>query len=242
MKFQNGFISILSCFLLVTHVTKAHAQVELPQEELAKETVVPRFDNPTTVKARNIILNGKFETGVYYGWNFAEAIENQSKMGLNLGYHWNEISSVFINYAAWQAGLNGQYTSALSAQPYNLDFTRAPQLQSSLWVNYEWNVYYGKISITKKGISNLTVYPIAGGGMTTYSNKSYYGINAGLGAKFYFSPRWALRTDFKLQYSGQPSPFLQGAMKTSQAAPTPDRFQDTSALGTILDVGLVALF
>ena len=218
------------------------AQVELPADELAKESVVPKFDNSVTIKSRNITLASKFEVGLYYGWNFAEPIENQSKVGLNLGYHWDEVNSFFLNYASWLSGLNTQYTSSLHSSPYSLDFTRAPALQSSAWLNYEANIYYGKISITKKGISNLSVYPILGVGMTNYTNKSYYGLNAGVGAKFYFSSRWALRTDFKIQYSGQPSPFLGGYMRTDQTAPQAGQFTDVYAVGTILDIGLIALF
>ena len=238
MNFYQGlFIILLTCL----SAGRVHAQVELPEEELAKESVVPRFDNPTTVKDRNVTLSHKFETGIYYGWNFAEAINNQSKLGLNLGYHWTETSAVLINYAMWQAGLNSQYASSLSAQ--GLNFNRAPALQSSTWINYEWDIYYGKISITKQGVMNISVYPIGGIGMTTYANKSYYGLDAGVGAKYYFSPRWALRTDFKVQYSGQPSPFI--AQLNPSLYPTPptySQFGDTNAIGTILDIGLVAIF
>ncbi len=240
MSFRQSLWAIFSALIFTSVVVRA--QVELPEEELAKETVVPRFDNSTTVKSRNVILDRKIELGVYYGWNFAEAIENQSKLGFNLGYHWNETSALFLNYALWQAGLNTLYTSTLQ-QLYQLDFTRAPQLQSSAWLNYEWDVFYGKISFTKQVVTNMSMYPIFGAGMTTYTNKSYPGVTAGIGTKFYFSSRWALRADFKLQYSGQPSPFLgNNALKTGTAVPSQNSFQDTYAIGSIFDIGVIALF
>jgi len=229
---------ILFLFLMMSW-SQVQAQMELPAEELAKESVVPKFDNSTTVKSRNVVLDHKFETGVYYGWNFAEPIENQSKIGVNLGYHWDEMSSLFINYSSWISGLNNQYSSALYSK--GLDFTRAPALQTSMWGNYEWNIFYGKISIAKQAVGNLSVYPIMGVGMTTYTNKSYYGVNGGIGTKFYFSPHWALRVDFKIQYSGQPSPFLPNIL-TSKPVPQPSDYQDTYSVGSILDVGLVAIF
>ncbi len=243
-RFQNLRTKIIFMIPLIAGVffgSPSKAQVTLPEDELAKESVVPKFDNATTIKARNVVLSHKFEASVYYGWNFAEAIENQSKIGFNLGYHWDEFNALVLNYAQWTSGLNTQYTSSLLSK-YNLDYTRAPALQSSLWLNYEWTLYYGKISLAKQAVMNLSIYPIFGAGTTAYSNKSYYGVNAGIGAKFYFTPHWALQTDFKVQYSGEPSPYLSGYMQTSQPVPSKSQFADTYAVGTVLDVGLAAVF
>ena len=217
----------------------AQEEVELPPEELSKESVSARFDNTVTVRSRNIRLAGKFETGAYFGWNFNEAIANQGQYGLNLGYHWSETSSLILNYSFLAPGLNTQYSSALNAQ--GLDFTRAPAPQSAAWLNYEWDIFYGKISLTKQWVTNISIYPLGGLGMTTYSNKSYYGLDGGLGGKFYFNPTWAIRLDFKLQYSGQPSPFQANILKTLPA-PSPNAFNDQYSFGVILDVGLVAVF
>jgi outer membrane beta-barrel protein len=235
--------ALLAATLIIVPFTKVQAQdVSLPEDELSKESVVPKFDNPTTVKVRNVTLANKIEAAVYYGANFSEAIESQYKVGVDLGYHFNEYNAIFINYAQWNSGLNTQYTNSLGASPYNLDYTRAPTLQSSTWLNYEWYLYYGKISVTKQTVMNISVYPILGVGMTAYSNKSYFGGNGGIGTKFFFSPHWALRADFKIQYQGQPSPFLTGYMVKSQPVPSPGQFSDTYAIGTVLDIGIAAIF
>ncbi len=218
------------------------AVVELPEEELARESVVPKFDRSVAVRNRHVSLSNQVELGAYVGWNFSEAIEGQSKFGLNLGYHFNETSSLGINYALWSNGLNTQYASALSEAPYSLDFSRAPRLQSSLWANYEWNVFYGKISITKETVISLTFFPIVGLGLTEYTNKKYIGANLGMGSRFYFLPNLALRVDLKLQYSGQPSPFLAGYMKSSDPRPSLSRFQDVMMFGPIFDIGVAFLF
>lgn len=215
--------------------------VELPQEELAQESVLPKFDRPDSVRQRNVSTENRFELGGYYGWNILEPIQNQAKFGLNLGYHWSETSAFTLNYSHWLGGLNTFYTDGLSQAPKNLDFDRAPKIKYSLYGHYEWKIFYGKISLTKQGVLNLTTYPIFGLGMTAYEHKNYPGVDFGIGQKFYFSKNFALRADFKLQYGNQPSPFLRGKMKKSDPQPELNEFPDKLRLGTILDVGVSIL-
>ena len=224
------------------HSLRANADVELPDDELAKESVTAKFDRSTTFKNRVISLDGKVEAGVYGGWNFSEAIENQQKFGVNLGYHWSEIHSLDVNYAVWSSGLNSQYTTPLFNQ-YQLDFTRAPPLQSSVWLNYEANLFYGKMSLTKNTVIHFHLYPIIGVGENIYANKNYVGANAGGGWRFYLSKSVAIRTDLKFQYIGKPSPFLGGnALKSTSATPSYGSFTDETVISTIFDFGLVAVF
>jgi len=232
-----------SFLILASQTHRALAEVELPSEELARESVVPKFENPVSVKNRNIVLTGKFEVGPYFGLNFSEPIENQTKFGVNLGYHLNEDHAIVLNYAQWISGLNTQYTSGLSsASSRAIDFTRAPALQNSAWFHWEPTLFYGKISITKLTVLNLHFYPIVGLGETTYSNKMYYGADVGGGFHFYFNKTWALRSDLKVQYSGKPNPFLTGFMKVGDPVPSPAQFGDEYVLSTIFDLGVIALF
>jgi outer membrane beta-barrel protein len=218
--------------------------IEFPEEELAQESVLPKFDHPESVRRRNVTTEGRFEVGGYYGWNILEPIYNQSKFGLNLGYHLSEMSAIMFNYAQWSSGLNSTYTdglqsTAVSADP--LDFTRIPKIKYSLFAHYEWKIFYGKISLTKQGVVNLSTYPIFGVGMTAYEHKNYPAVDAGIGQKFYFGKNVALRADFKLQYGQKPSPFLRGSMKSQQPLPSPSQFNDKFDLGTILDFGVSIL-
>jgi outer membrane beta-barrel protein len=212
--------------------------IDYPEDELAQESVLPKFDRPDSVKKRNVVTEKKFEFGGYYGWNILEPIENQSKIGVNVGYHWSEESALILNYAQWMSGLNNQYTDGLAESPNNLDFSRAPKLKYSLYANYEWKIFYGKISFTKQGVVNLSTYPILGAGITAYEHKNYPGVDLGIGQKFYFGKSVALRADIKMQYSQKPSPFLQGSMKSTDPAPTANQFSDKWDFGTILDIGV----
>lgn len=235
-----GWIVLMTVFLMLVKSAPARAseKIDFPEDELAQESVLPKFDRPDSVKARNVITEKKFELGTYYGWNILEPIQNQSKIGFNIGYHWSEGSAFVLNYSHWLSGLNQQYTESLEEAPNSLDFSRAPQLKYSLYGHYEWKVFYGKISLTKAGVVNLTTYPIFGAGVTAYEHKSYPGMDIGIGQKFYLGKSVALRADFKLQYSQSPSPFLQGKMKFSDPKPEPSEFADKWNMGTILDVGV----
>jgi outer membrane beta-barrel protein len=236
-----GWIALITTVILMigSNEVRASEKIDFPEDELAQETVLPKFDRPDVVKRRNITTEGRFEFGGYYGWNILEPIQNQSKAGFNLGYHLTEESAFMVNYAHWMSGLNTQYTNGLAENPNNLDFTRAPQLKSSIFAHYEWKIFYGKISFTKQGVLNLSTYPIFGAGITSYEHKNYYGADFGIGQKFYFGKSVALRADFKLQYSQKPSPFLQGKMRdTDTPVPAPEDFKDKWDLGTILDVGI----
>jgi outer membrane beta-barrel protein len=249
-----GWISLMASLLVCFQWREVRAAetIDFPQDELAQESVLPKFDRPDSVKKRNVTTESKFELGTYYGWNILEPIQNQSKIGFNIGYHWNEESSFVVNYALWMGGLNKQYTDELYSSN-KLDFDRSPKIKSSVFGHYEWKIFYGKISLTKQGVVNLSTYPIFGAGMTMYEHKNYPGVDFGIGQKFYFGKSFALRADFKLQYGQKPSPFLQGALKTppldgtagsgqGDRIPAPGDFQDKWDLATVLDVGVSFLF
>jgi outer membrane beta-barrel protein len=245
------WIAFFTCLFVLAQTLDARAAetMDIQEDELAQETVLPKFDRPESVKNRNITTANRFEFGGYYGWNILEPIQNQSKIGFNAGYHLSEQSALMVNYAQWQSGLNTQYTDGLSAPNNYLDFTRAPKLKYSLYGHYEWKIFYGKISVTKQGVVNLSTYPIFGAGITAYEHKNYFGADIGIGQKFYFGKSVALRADFKFQYSQKPSPFLQGAMKKPPATgtagnglgdipPQPGDFTEKWDMGTMLEIGV----
>lgn len=236
------FVLITLALALMTGKSLAAETVDIPEDELARESVLPKFDRPDNVKNRNVITNKKVEFGAYLGSNFTEPIYNQSKIGINVGYHFSEDAAFTVNFAKWMSGRNSQYVPSIEKQgPY--DFGRTPNLEYSLWGNYELNSYYGKISLTKQGVMNLSLYPIMGVGVTKYTNKTYPGANFGVGQKFYFGKALALRIDFKLQYQQAPNPFLgEKKLLTTQPAPSAGDFSDKWALGTIMDMGMSYLF
>lgn len=216
------------------------ADVELPEDELAKESVLPKFDNAVSVKNKKVSLTKKIELVPYVGWNFTEAIFNQMKAGAIIGYHLNDDHAFSFNIGSWMTGLS-QYGDQLRSQQ-GLLFERAPRPTMSISGNWEVTAYYGKVSITKNGVGNITLYPTFGVGMTTFTHKNYFNLNGGLGLKFYFSKSFALRTDLRLQYAQQTEPFLLGKMQSAQPVPQASDFTEKWVMGTIVDVGLAVLF
>lgn len=238
---------ITASAIISTCNTVCAEDVEFPDEELARETVLPKFDRVESVKNRNVVTDKRWEFGGFYGFNMTEPIYNQAKVGFNLGYHLTENSAVMINYSKWAGGKNKQYTDSLESSSAvstgsPIDTGRAPALNYSLYANYELNAYYGKISLTKQAVTNMHLYPIIGMGMTSYSHKNYPGFNGGAGLKFYFGKSVALRSDFKLQYAQGPSPFIRGLKTSVQPPPTGSDFPDRWVLSTILDLGVSFLF
>jgi outer membrane beta-barrel protein len=235
-EMKHFLIGLTAIFAVGVLVSQARAEViEFPQDELATESVYPKFDHPVSVMQRNVVTANRFDVGAYLGWNTTEPVYNQSKFGVNLGYDWSEDSAISINYAQWMGGLNSTYASAYQTQ--SLDFSRAPKLKYSLYGHYEWKIFYGKISFTKQTVMNLATYPLFGLGFTSYGSKDCPGVDAGLGQKFYFTKNFALRADLKLQYSQAPSPFISG-VKTSNPVPQPSDFPLKWGFNTILDVGV----
>lgn len=237
---MKQLMTLLTLVLAVSATTRiARAEViEFPEEELATESVYPKFDKPVSVMQRNVVTAHKWDLGAYYGWNTTEPVYNQSKVGVNIGYHWSEDSAFSLNYAQWLGGLNSTYASAYQTQ--SLDFSRAPKLQYSLYGNYEWKIFYGKISFTKQSVMNLSTYPLFGLGVTSYAGKMCPGVDVGIGQKFYFTKNFALRADVKLQYSQAPNPFITG-VQTSQPVPQTGDFPLKWGFNTILDVGVAYL-
>lgn len=241
---KQQLVNLSLCFSLSMMTAQAFAEViEFPTEELAQESVLPKFDRPVSVKNRNVETAQKIELGAYYGWNVLEPILNPSKFGLIGAYHLNEDAAISLNFSMWMKGLNSQYTDGLSGGSIDLDFTRAPQLKYSAYGFYEWKMFYGKISVTKSAVTNTHIYPVLGAGVTAFENKTYPGIAGGIGQKFYFGRALALRIDFRYQYGQQPSPFQRGVMGNSNTTrPSKSSFQDKWALSNHLEFGVSYLF
>lgn len=234
--------ALMVMVLVVSSQVFAEEAFEIPKEELARESVLPRYDRPDSVRNRNVLTEKRMELGGYWGWNFTEPIYNQTKIGFNFSYHLSEDRAVNVNFSKWMSGLNSQYVPAIEEKG-SLDFSRVPALEWSLWGNYEFKSYYGKISLTKQGVMNLFLYPLVGAGVTKYVHKLYPGVNGGVGQKFYFTKDLALRIDFKLQLQQTPNPFLKGGLaKSLPTKPDPSEFSDRLAFDTVMDVGMSYLF
>jgi outer membrane beta-barrel protein len=246
----KGLSLFLAAFLL-QKVAFAAEVVELPQEELAQESVYPVFDRPVSVKNRNVNTVGKFEIGGYYGNALTEPIFNVSKFGLAGYYHWAEEHAIGFFYEKNAAGLS-KYGEQLhdvkdsTGGTIRLDFNRAPAPDSTMMVDYNFKAFYGKMSLSKSIVFNLTTLGSFAAGMVKYANKAYPGIALGLGQKYYLTRQLSLRVDLRMFMNNAPVPFYKPTATTgldpAKTAPSYDQFDERLSYTTNMDFGLNYMF
>jgi len=243
---MNKIISIMSLLFLV-EMANANETFYIPTDDLMREVVLPRFDNREAVKRPNVRFVNRIELGAFAGSHFTEPIYNPLKFGVDIGYHWADIHSVNVSLNKWLDGFNGQYVPGISikggAGSAAYDFNRVPTPEMSYWGYYNLKAYYGKISLSKKDTMNLSLYTQYGLGVTQFTHKIYPGIAVGVGQKFYLNNHFGFKAEIRLQYQGQPNPFLgNNQLKGNQPKPPPSAFADIMRFGTIFELGALWMF
>jgi outer membrane beta-barrel protein len=240
-------LSLFLAALLLQRVAFAAEVVELPQEELAQESVYPVFDKPVSVKNKNIVTAEHFELGGYYGNALTEPIFGVSKFGIYGYYNTSEEHAFGLFFEKNASGLS-KYGDQLKdvkkegGGSIKLDFTRAPAPDSTLMLDYNFKAFYGKMSLSKSIVFNLVTFGSLAGGMVKYTNKSYLGIALGLGQKYYLTNKFHLRLDLRMFANNAPSPFLKGKMEVNDPQPKPDDFNERLTYTTVIGVGAVYMF
>lgn len=217
--------------------------IRFDNEELSQETVLPKLGDVPVVMERHIQMARKIELSPGFGFNFTEPIYNPLKYHFGFGYHWSEVSGILLQYTKWATGKNSQYANQLEGDGIGLKLDRIPAIDSSIFINYETRLFYGKMSLTKNTVVNVHFYPLFGLGTTKYIHKSYFGGNVGIGSKFYFSKNFALRADFYFQFIQGPNPFSPGEKLafTDNQVVTAD-FKDKWNIGNHLDLSFSIFF
>ncbi len=251
-------LSLFLIFFLVTfllqRVAFAAEVVELPMEELATESVYPVFDKPVSVKNRNIITAGRFEIGAYYGNALTEPIFNTSKFGFSAYYHLNEEHALGVLYEKNFSGLS-KYGEQLKDVPgqgtqIHIDFTRAPAPESTMMLDYNFNAFYGKMSLSKSMVFNLTTFGSVAAGIVKYQNKAYPGIAVGLGQKYHMTKQFSLRWDLRMFANNAPIPFYSSTNNPytldptdgTKNAPPYNQFSERLTYTTNLNIGGAYMF
>ncbi len=179
--------------------------IEFPEEELARESVLPVFDNAVAVKSRLVPTKGRVELGLGAAYALNEPFFNTQRFGGHLAYHVTETHGILLSGQFYSDGLgdNGKAlaTTDLAESPSVETYVRmeyAPQPKYHFFANYQITPYYGKISVFKDFVMNLSLYGLFGLGTIDIGGESVPAFNMGLGQKFYFSKRWGIRADLSL--------------------------------------------
>lgn len=226
---------------------KVHAQDEIyiPKDELARETVYPVFDSVTAVKNRNVKDAKTFDIGVFGGFAITEPVYSTTKFGLAVNYHFSEIHSLGLILAKNTTGLSRDAQGIKN--DFGLDFSRAPYPELSVLGDYNYKLYYGKLSVTKKGVINTSIYTSAAAGIIKYVHKSYPAIALGIGERFYLTNNFSLKFDLRIFANNAPIPFKSDALSDGTVVPADpvpsyDSFSERLSLTTNLELGVNYLF
>ena len=243
-KVLNFFLAISAMMTLSFHAMAA--DVDVPEDELAQETVYPIFDNPVSLKNRNVRDFKTMDVGIFGGLALKEPIQSTTKIGFTASYHFSEVHSLGFSYAKNNTGLSRDAQGL--KDDFGLDYSRAPSLDYTLMADYNFKLFYGKLSITKNTVMNTSVYFSGSGGIVKFSHKSYPAVALGVGEKFYFDNHWALKLDLKFFANNAPIPFKANALKTDASkgpvdpVPSYDSFDERLTYTTNLEIGLNYLF
>ena len=208
----------LSCFPALAAET-----IELPEEELAAESVLPVFDKTVAVRNRLVTTAKKFEVGGGLGLNLIEGIYNNSIFYGLASYHMSEERAITVDMILGNSDLSnaGKDLKNGVGIPNDFDASLAPTPDYFLTANYQFTAYYGKMSVSKSRAMNLSLHGLAGGGLISWSDGEMTPmLNVGVGQKFYFNPKVALRADFQLK-------IYQGPDITSKPLPTGSEKRDS---------------
>jgi outer membrane beta-barrel protein len=217
--------------------------IEFPDEELAPESVLPVFDHPVSVMNRNVGLRKRFELGPEFGLSLMEPFYNPYNLGGSLSYYLNEESAINIVGTYFFPGLNsnGNALNPIPGQPnINANLQYAPAPKYFLLANYQFTAFYGKISITKEFVMNLSLYGFLGGGVFGIGDSTNPAIDFGLGQNFYLSKSFALKFDLRFMIYQGPNVVSRPLDQVSSVQPS-SSFDQTIQYSALLSAAAVFL-
>lgn len=225
MKAWNVIVWVLTVSVLPT-LSFAN-QVRFPDEELARESVLPVFDEAPVVMDRRVKTEGRFEIGPRFSISLLEVFNSEYGGGVDLTYNITETHGLNFVYNSF-FGDKTTYAQAMERDIYidkandiKVNLTNAPATQYLATVNYQYTSHYGKISLTKFWVMNLALFGSIGGGMISVGEEATPTLHLGVGQKFYFNNNFALRFGLQgLMYSG-PKIVTSAAFRKIQEATQP---------------------
>src|SRR5436190_2081770 len=99
-------LHLLALPLAVLTTYAVAEEVEFPEEELARESVLPRFESPKDVLNRHVVTTGRFEFGAGGGLEIDEPFYNDLVFNAHAGYHFNDLSGANLEFVYWSPGLS----------------------------------------------------------------------------------------------------------------------------------------
>lgn len=179
------------------------AKVKLSEDELSSEAIFPVFEEKVVIKNRRVSHKGRLELGVFGGNVMSEALYSFLTYGGSLAYHFDNTHGIFMLLGIYSKELskNGECLSQedcierVSGDQKIFNASLAPHKKFMMGLHYQYTAYYGKISLAKEMIMNLSLYGLIGGGTYIMDNYNAPMMNLGFGQRFYFHRNMAFRLD-----------------------------------------------
>ncbi len=176
--------------------------IEVPEDELTRESVLPVFEKSDVVLNRSVTLGRKFELGAGLGFALNEPFYNPMNFQALGTYYFSDLHGVHVVGSFFMDGLSSygeqlKRGEGLGGPANGFDPSKAPSPKYMVLGNYQLNVFYGKISLSKQTVMNLTLFGVAGVGVFNFEDVNAVAFNFGFGQNFYISKNFALRMDFR---------------------------------------------
>ena len=110
-------------------------------------------------------------------------------------------------------------------------------------LDYQFTAWYGKISVTKNSIWNLSIYGLLGAGFVSFTDSSTVALNLGFGQKMYLTRNLALKTDLRFHFYQGPNPAsAKEKLRRGSAEVSSDDLDKILYIPTILQTSLMFIF
>jgi outer membrane beta-barrel protein len=227
-------VLIVLLFSIESHAVK----IQFPEDELASESVLPKFDNPDPVKNRNVVTAGRFELTGMLGWTLNDVFVDPLTFGAIATYHITEVHA-FQFYGSKFSAKENEYPSQIQNET-GVGIPKPSLPESAFLLAYQITPFYGKLSLTKQGVTNMSFYGTAGIGTYNVEGENNFAMSAGVGTKVYLTNRFSLRIDYRWFFFDAKDPI--GQVDNPLGGPIEKDLGNRQQFNSILTVGAGFLF
>lgn len=246
--FMFSLLLVVALLLSPRHAHAATTKqvIEFPTEELASESVLPYFDHPEAVKNRLVPTAKRLELGVFGSYSLTEPFYDPRAFGANATYHLTEVHGVNLMGQVYVGGISS-YADQLNPIPLSngqhgvtsLNLQYAPAPKYLFLANYQYTAFYGKISLTKDYVMNLSLFGLLGAGAMGVGDTTAPVLSLGIGQKFYLGSSFAIRFDLRgIAYNG-PDVLTGPDLNAATSVVSASQFTTKIQFGTLLSAGVV---
>lgn len=203
--------AVLISIFSLSSMDASALKIRFPDEELASESVLPLFSPSKIVLNRKISLKHKFEIGGSVSFGLDEPFYFSTYASMNASFYFTESHGLNVSGTYFFPVLSNVGDALRSGiglsdgQSFNV--WGLPYSQLMTFLSYQYTPYYGKISLSKKAVWNISIYGFVGPGLLVFNDGARVPAgNIGVGQKIYFNKWLALKGDIGFYGYHGPSP------------------------------------